>query len=329
MKQSTVALGILAGIGFTAIVSVVGLTAWMVHLAMKPRALGGPMWSGRTTELEQRHEDYAEARKTFRTKLFRSGPSPQPVTEEIRIPAGVQKIEYVSGDLHLAAWVDGPPADGEKRPAVLFLHGGFAFGGDDLEMPQHFRDSGYIVLEPVLRGENGQPGDFTLYYDELDDVLAAADVLAALPYVDSRRLFVAGHSAGGTLAMLAAMTPNRFRAAASFSGSCNQHTMDTMDPSWITFDMSNRREYEMRSPVAYATSFKCPVRLYHGDQEPWIVSQTQTTVDRAKQAGVDIGVEVLPGNHMSCVPASIRRSVDFFNRFARDAEAGAPQADSE
>ena len=185
-------------------------------------------------------------------------------------------------------------------------------------MPQHFRDSGYIVLEPVLRGESGQPGKFTLYYDELDDVLAAADALASLPYVDSKRLFVAGHSAGGTLAMLAAMTPNRFRQAASFSGTCNQ--LD-MDPMWITFDTSNMHEFEMRSPLAFATSFKCPIRLYHGDQEAWIEDQTQTTADRAKQAGIDIEVEVVPGNHMTSVPESIRRSVEFFNRFGPDAKA--------
>src|SRR5262249_37762013 len=142
----------------TAIICVVIVIAWVASYALKPRALGGPVWSGWTTELELRNEDYAEARKSFRTKLVRSGPSPQPVTEDIRIPEGVVSIDYTSDNLTLAAWVDSPPADGQKHPAVLFLHGGFAFGGDDLEMPQHFRDSGYVVLEPVLRGENGQPG---------------------------------------------------------------------------------------------------------------------------------------------------------------------------
>src|SRR5258708_6735355 len=93
MKQSTIALGILAGIGFTSMVPAAALTGGVVNRARKPRARGGPMWSGRTTELELRPEDYAEVRKTFRTKLVRRGPSPQPVTEEIRIPAGVRKVE--------------------------------------------------------------------------------------------------------------------------------------------------------------------------------------------------------------------------------------------
>jgi dipeptidyl aminopeptidase/acylaminoacyl peptidase len=316
MKNSTIALGFLVGITCTAMLSAVLLIGWLAYEVAKPAAVGGPVWSGVTDELDLQDEDYADARQTFHTKLLRAAPSPQPVTEEIRIPAGVQKIEYTSGGWQLAAWVDGPPADGQKRPAVLFLHAGFAFGGDDLEMPQPYRDAGYIVLEPVLRGENGQPGNFTLYYDELEDVLAAADVLAKLPYVDSKRLFVAGHSAGGTLALLAAMMPNRFRAAASFSATCNQHSAGSV---WTPFDTSDMKEYEMRSPVAYATSFKRPVRLYHGDQEGWIVEQTQATADRAKQANIDIAVELLPGNHLTHVPASIRRSVEFFDRIAKDA----------
>lgn len=187
MKQSTIIIGLLAGIGGAAILALVLAAGWIVTQVARMGAGGGPVWSPPvpTTEISQRHEDYAEARKSFQTKLLQTGPSPQPVTEEARIPAGVQKIMYTSGNLQLAAYVDGPPPDGKKRPAVLFLHGGFAFGGDDLEMPQHFRDAGYVVMVPVLRGENGQPGNFTLYYDEVDDVLAAAEALAGLPYVDA------------------------------------------------------------------------------------------------------------------------------------------------
>jgi len=64
-------------------------------------------------------------------------------------------------------------------------------------------------MVPVLRGENGQPGNFTFFYDEVDDVLAAAEALAQRTYVDANRMFISGHSAGGTLTMLAAMTPFR------------------------------------------------------------------------------------------------------------------------
>lgn len=306
MKRATIAIVILAGLGIATIV-VVGFRAAKIFR----NSFAGRLLLDRDLALQA--QDYAEARQTFQTRLLRTGPSPQPVTEESRIPAGVQEIDYTSGELQLAAYVDGAPPDGGKRPAVLFLHGGFAFGDEDLEMPQPFRDSGFIVMVPILRGENGQPGNFTLFYDEVNDVLAAAEALAELPYVDAKRLFVSGHSAGGTLAMLAAMTTDRFRAAAPISGSCNQLQQP---PSLTPFDTSNRREFEMRSPLAYATSFKCPVQICFGNQESWAYSESRATADRAQKAGQVVDVIVVPGDHMTCVPESIRRSIEFFNRVA-------------
>lgn len=59
-------------------------------------------------------------------------------------------------------------------------------------MSQPFRDAGFIVMMPVLRSENGQPGDYSMFYDEVDDVLAAADVLARQPDVDAQRIYSQG-----------------------------------------------------------------------------------------------------------------------------------------
>lgn len=116
-------------------------------------------------------------------------------------PAGVSTVEFPSGDLRLKAWVNAPRADhAKKRPAVVFLHGGFGFGKEDWDMTKPYRDAGFAVLAPMLRGENGQAGVYTLFYDEVDDVLAAGEYLRKQPYVDGERLFVAGHSVGGTLA---------------------------------------------------------------------------------------------------------------------------------
>ena len=107
-----------------------------------------------------------------------------------------------------------------------------------------------------------------MFYNEVDDVLAAAESLAQQPGVDGNRLYVAGHSAGGTLALLSAMTSTRFHAAASFSGSPDQVRWAQQEqPEMVPFDPEDRREYQMRSPLAYPRSFKCPVRMYYGNEE--------------------------------------------------------------
>jgi hypothetical protein len=140
-------------------------------------------------EVEVQKEDYAQARLRFRTKLLRKGPSPQPWSP-IKSPAGVTEIKYASGALRLKAWVNRPADQSRKRPAVLFLHGGFALSMGDWEQTTPYRDAGFVVMVPMLRRENGQRGAFSYFYDEVDDVLAAAEYLSTQPYVDSNHLFL-------------------------------------------------------------------------------------------------------------------------------------------
>src|SRR5262249_39761937 len=194
------------------------------------------------TSFPEQTEEYAQARKGFRTNLVRQGPAPQRWQRE-QPPPGVQEVAYLSGGLPLQAWVSGPPPVGGRRPAGPFRHGGFAFGADDWEQAQPYRDAGFVTMTPTLRGENGSPGSYSMFYDEVDDVLAAAEKLAQLPYVDGNRLYVAGHSTGGTLTLLASLASNRFRAAASFSGSPDQVSWARLQPDIVPFPRTDKREF--------------------------------------------------------------------------------------
>jgi dienelactone hydrolase len=265
------------------------------------------------TSFPEQTEDYAQARQHFQTKLLHQRSAPQWGKIE-RPPAGVREQAYVSGTLRLRAWVNGPSPDGRRRPAVLFLHGGFAFGADDWEQTQPFRAAGFVVMAPTLRGENGLPGSYSMFYNEVEDVLAAAETLAQLNYVDSNRIYIAGHSVGGTLTMLAAMTSNRFRAAASFSGSPDQGVWARGQPELIPFDPSDQREFQMRSPLAFPRSFKCPLRLYYGSQEFFFASSSQRTAELAQAAGLDVQAMSVPGDHMSMVEPAMTQAITFFQR---------------
>lgn len=277
--------------------------------ATAPAAKGLPP---ATPGLEPHDEDYAAARHQFHTKLLRKGPAPQP-WQPVKPPNGVTEVEYVSNDLRLKAWVNIPKGNSAKQPAVLFLHGGWAFGEDDWDMARPYRDAGFITMTPLLRGENGQPGVFSLFYDEVDDVLAGADFLSKQAYVDPKRLYISGHSVGGTLTMLAALTSDRFRAAASISGSPDQVAFTRAQTrNLVPFDPSDMREFRMRSPVAFAGSFKCPTRLFYGSAEPFFEAPTRRTASLAKGKGLDVEAHVVPGDHMSCVPGAMKQAIEFF-----------------
>jgi dienelactone hydrolase len=273
--------------------------------------LGGLVWfTIRPTPFPEQTEDYTEARAGFQTALLSAGPSPQGFTPQ-RPPAGVTEVTFPSGRLQLKAWVN-PPAGAAKQPAVLFLHSGFAFGSDDWDQCKPFRDAGFVTMVPMLRGENGQPGNYTLFYDEVDDVVAAAEVLAKTPGVDPNRVFVAGHSAGGTLAMLGAMTSKRFKGCASFSGSPDQVAFVRGQEDLAPFDAEDGVVLRMRSPLAFPKSFKCPARLYWGDDELEFRFATRKLAEKARAAGLDVQAIELRGNHDTAVAPAMQQAITFF-----------------
>jgi len=273
-------------------------------------------------DIAVQNEDYAKARKRFHTTLIEKGPAPEQVCTSTKPPLGVSEIEFPSGPVRLKSWINRPPAGNRRKsPAVLFLHGGFCFDFSDWQVTQAFRDAGFIVMIPELRGEDGQPGNFTMFYDEVDDAVNAAAYLRKQLYVDPHQLFVAGHSTGGTLTMLTAMTFAHFRAAASFSGSPDavgytRHAVAI--GADVPFNYRDPMELQLRSARVYAASFKCPVRIYYGADETHFALSSQPTAKLAREHGLDVQAIAVDGGHNSAVDAEIRMAIDFFRQTKRE-----------
>lgn len=263
--------------------------------------------------------DYERERHRFRTHLLSKGPAPDKY-ETLTAPAGADQIFYRTGygeELELIAWVSKYERTRKPKPAVLVLHGGNAMGqGHWSLLAKPYVDAGYVVMVPSMRGENGQKGNFSGFYDEVDDVLSAADRLQHLPGVDPHRLFLAGHSVGGTLTMLAAMSSRRFRAAAPMSGNPDAFAFFARYPQDIRFDDKNPREFQMRSAICYARSFKCPMRVTHGTEEVHFATRVGLLAKRAHAGGVKMDVATVTGGHTTALPGEIAQSIQFFRGIA-------------
>jgi len=261
-----------------------------------------------------RVDDYAVARGHFHTRLIKQAPAPQ-TWRPYTMPDDARAVDYESSGLRLKAWISRAPGDG-SHPAVLFLHGGAAFDADDWRMSQPFRDAGFIVMTPILRAENGQPGNYSMFYDEVDDVLAAAELLAHQPGIDVKRIYLAGHSAGGTLALLAALTSHRFRAAAAFSGDPDFESFAALPggEAIIPYAPGDPAELRMRSALVFATSFKCPTRMFWGDEESGVGEGNRAAANRAKSAGLDVEAIEVPGDHHTMVVPASARAIAFFEQ---------------
>jgi alpha/beta superfamily hydrolase len=213
----------------------------------------------------------AEARRGFQTKLLRKEALRGTVREP---PANLFRlVRYDAPVGKLAAYVSVPPQEGKKHPAIIWLVGGFSNNisatvwyeppPENDQSARAFRNAGIVTMYPSLRGGTGNPGFKEGFYGEVDDVLAAADWLSRQDYVDPEHIYLGGHSTGGTLALLVAACPNRFRAIFSFGP---VHEVRYYGSDKLPFDTSNERELELRSPIRWLHTIRTPVFVIEGQQ---------------------------------------------------------------
>jgi len=190
----------------------------------------------------------------------------------------LERVKYRSPLGDMWAYVTIDPKDGEKHPAVVWAAGGFANRiGEGFFKPgpakndqsaSQLRAAGIIVMYPSYRGNHDNPGTFELFFGEVDDYLAAADHLRQLSYVDPARIYFAGHSTGGTLALLAAELTDQFRAAFVFGPVTGA---ESYGKSLAPFDLTTpetAQEWRLRAPIRYVRDIRRPTFLIEGERSP-------------------------------------------------------------
>jgi dipeptidyl aminopeptidase/acylaminoacyl peptidase len=212
-----------------------------------------------------------EARKGFTTKLPPRPSAREPVPAPP--PALFRKVRYDAPAGKLAAYLTPDPKDGKKHPAIIWITGGDCNSIDEGcwtegrpendQSASAFRKSGIVMMFPSLRGGNDNPGVKEGFLGEVDDVLAAADYLTRQDFVDPSRIYLGGHSTGGTLVLLVAECSDRFRAVFSF-GPVDE--VGGYERQYLPFDTSNPRELEVRSPGRWLASVRSPVFVIEGTQ---------------------------------------------------------------
>lgn len=214
-----------------------------------------------------------QMRRGFQTKLVRREKENQAVAAP---PAGLfRTVSYDSPIGKMAAYVGVDPRDGKKHPAIVWIFGGFGNSIDNSawqsapasndQSASAFRQAGIVMMYPSLRGGNKNPGWKEGFYGEVDDVLAAAKFLATQPHVDPKRIYLGGHSTGGTLALLCAEMPNPFRATFAFGpvSSAKQYGAE-----YLPYDITNKRENILRAPISWLSSIAHPTFVFEGTEQP-------------------------------------------------------------
>ena len=212
-----------------------------------------------------------EARKGHTTKLVRKVTDGDELVDP---PAALfSKISYPGPLGKMAAYLGARPAAEGKYPAMLWITGGFPPGGigadawgpvdpTNDQTARAFREAGMVLMFPTLRGSFGSPGHQETFFGEVDDVLAAMEYLAKVDYVDPARIYLGGHSTGGTLALLVAAATGRFKAVFAF-GPVEDPT--SYGDEALTYDSADPKEVRLRAPIHYLGDIKSPTWVIEGD----------------------------------------------------------------
>jgi dipeptidyl aminopeptidase/acylaminoacyl peptidase len=192
---------------------------------------------------------------------------------------------------------------GERRPALVFIHGGsrrqmllgyhyMHFYHMAYAVDQYFANQGYVVLSVNYRSGIGYgrafrnaPGRGREGNSEYQDVLAAGRWLQARPDVDPERVGVWGLSYGGILtAQALARNSDVFAAGVDMAG---VHLWgDELDPESVAYQASSLSEVER---------WTSPVLLIHGDDDRNVdFSQTVGLVQALRAHDVPFELIVFP-----------------------------------
>jgi dipeptidyl aminopeptidase/acylaminoacyl peptidase len=245
-----------------------------------------------------------------------------------------ERVALERAGLEIEGWLLKPADFDESRryPLVLDVHGGpNSYHGHQWQPPQQaLVGRGFLVLACNPRGSGTYGRDFAgrVFHDwggeDFQDLMAMVDLVAARPYVDSRRLGIYGYSYGGYMTSWTIGQTDRFRAAVvgapCFDLVSMWGTSDIGD-AWDDIQWGgNPREaeafYRERSPSTWAHRARTPTLVVHGEADDRCpIGQGEELYTWLQASGVETEFARYPGAaHLFVFIGKPSQRADFLQR---------------
>jgi dipeptidyl aminopeptidase/acylaminoacyl peptidase len=208
----------------------------------------------------------------------------------------------------------------KKAPLLILPHGGVHadFTTYYTHIVRELMDQGYVVVAPEYRGSTGYGSEYYEAIDygglEIDDNIAARDwAVETMPFVDPRRVGIAGWSHGGLIALMAVFDhPEKFQAAyagvpvsdlvARMGYSGKEYQDEFAAPYHIgKTAQEDVDEYRHRSPAWNAAKLQTPLLIHTTTNDRDVnVIEVEHLIAELKAAGKDFQHKIYkdaPGGH--------------------------------
>jgi len=228
---------------------------------------------------------------------------------------------------------------GERRPGLLFFHGGShrqmllgwhynGYYNNAYAMNQYLASRGYVVLAVNYRSGTGYglsfraaPAQGATGASEFNDVLGAGLYLRNRADVDPTHIGLWGGSYGGFLTALGlARASNLFAAGVDLHGVHNWNVgIRTFIPNYHPKPEEEKLSFES-SPMASLDTWKSPVLVIHGDDDRNVsFRETVDLVEGLRERHVEVEQIVLPDEihgflRTASWLAAYKAAADFFDR---------------
>lgn len=237
---------------------------------------------------------FAEIRKEHEVRLTRE----LKMNTEVEIPPTqiIKLIEYPTDIGKMSAYLSEIPDDGALHPAIIWIGGGFSNSIGNVWKPQDpsndqsasvFFRNGIVTMYPSERGGNMNPGSNESGFGEIDDIIAAAEFLGQQDGIDPNRIYLGGHSTGGTKVLLVAAAYHKFKGIFSFGPVT---AFISYGDDAVNYEINDADAANLRMPIMWLKDIKSPT---------WIIEGTNGNIEDLRM--FDVVVKGFKLSHIQCI----------------------------
>ena len=197
------------------------------------------------------------------------------IVTHIRAQVELHRTLYQANGVELSAYVARAKDRRRTLPVIVLNRGGYV---EKQPLPfllpaiDRYTSAGFLVIAPMLRGSDGEPGRDEMGGAEFSDLAAVVKDVRAFGDADPDNIFMAGESRGGVMTLLSIRAGLLIRAAAVWGAISDMAAyLGERDPEgklahavWPDFDEHREQILRDRSALSFAADLKVPLLIMHG-----------------------------------------------------------------